>query len=97
MTALKAGTDTVLLITSDNKVVRVKVTVKSRGGEIDCGRNVRVVLRKTASSKGATVAKLSRGTELEILARSGSYYKVNAYVGSKTYTGYVLRTYVDKW
>ena len=73
------------------------MTVKSRGGEIDCGRNVRVVLRKTASSKGATVAKLSRGTELEILARSGSYYKVNAYVGSKTYTGYVLRTYVDKW
>lgn len=97
VTALNEGTDTVLLVTSDNKVVRVKVTVRSRDGEIDCRRNVRVVLRKTASSKGKAVAKLSDGTELTILGRSGSYYRVEAYVGSRTYTGYVLRSYVDKW
>lgn len=97
VTAVNEGTDTVLLITSDNKVVRVKVTVKSRGGEIDCKKNVKVALREKASSKSDRLAKLSRGTELEILGRSGSYYYVEAFVGDESIFGYVSRSYVDKW
>ena len=97
VTALNEGTDTVLLITSDNKVVRVKVTVRSRSGEISCRKSVRAVLRRRASSSSGVVARLYDGTEVEILGRSGSYYYVEAYDGDDTYTGYVLRSYVDKW
>lgn len=97
ITALKEGTDNALLITSDNKVYRVKIVVESREGEIDCKKNVKVALRSKASSKGKIIAKLSRGTELTIIGRSGSYFKVEVEVGNRIYTGYVSRSYVDKY
>ena len=49
-----------------------------------------VNLRPTASTSGEPLATLSKGTQVEVLKKSGDYYKVR-YSGV---TGYVLKTYV---
>lgn len=95
VTALAAGTDTVLLITSDNSVHRVKITVYARSGRISISRNSKLRLRSRPGS-GTTLAYLRSGDSVTILARSGSYYKVRATIGGKSYTGYVARGYVKK-
>ncbi len=95
VTALAAGTDTVLLITSDNAVRRVKITVNARGGRISISRNSKLRLRSRPGS-GTTLAYLRSGNSVTILARSGSYYRVRATIGGKSYTGYVARGYVKK-
>jgi len=92
VTALAAGTDTVLLITSDNRVYRVKVTVEARSGKISASK---VKLRSRAGS-GTVLATLSKNTKVTIVARSGSYYKVQVTIKGKTYTGYVPRSNVKK-
>ncbi len=50
VTALAAGTDTVLLITSDNAVRRVKITVNARGGRISISRNSKLRLRSSRAA-----------------------------------------------
>lgn len=95
VTALAAGEDTVLLITNDNKVYRVKFTVKARSGKISIKKNSRLRLRSKPGS-GSTLAYLRNGNKVTILARSGSYYKVQVTVGNKKYTGYLARGYVKK-
>lgn len=94
VTALAAGTDTVLLITSDNAVHRVRITVNSRTGRISINRNSKLRLRSRPG--GSTLAYLRNGNSVTILARSGSYYKVKATIGGRSYTGYVSRGYVVK-
>ena len=49
-----------------------------------------VNLRPTASTSGEPLAALSKGTSVEVLKKSGDYYKIR--VGGQT--GYVLKKYV---
>lgn len=105
VTALAAGSDTVLLITSDNRVYRVNITViendeiEIEEDEIPVDGTIKLSkatnklrLRKTIG--GSTVAYLNHGTKVTILDAEGAYYKVSAKIGGKTYTGYVAQKYV---
>ncbi|NLH00207.1 MAG: SH3 domain-containing protein, partial [Chloroflexi bacterium] len=94
VTALSEGTDTVLLVTDDHQVHRVKVTVNARKGKVSV-KEGRLRLRKTAGT-GSIVAHLANGAAVTILERAGIYYRVQATVNGKTYTGFVPRSYVKK-
>ena len=51
-------------------------------------------LYQTASTKAKKLTTLKAGTTVTYVSASGSYYKVQVKVGSKTYTGYVLKSYL---
>ncbi|ABB14483.1 cytochrome c3 family protein [Carboxydothermus hydrogenoformans] len=51
-------------------------------------------LYQTASTKAKKLTTLKAGTKVTYVSASGNYYKVQVKVGSKTYTGYVLKSYL---
>lgn len=51
-----------------------------------------VNLRKSASTKSASLGKLSKNTEVELISQTGDWYKIK--VNGKT--GYILKTYVTR-
>lgn len=51
-----------------------------------------VNLRKSASTKSASLGKLSKNTEVELISQTGDWYKIKA----NGKTGYVMKTYVTR-
>ena len=51
-------------------------------------------LYTTASSNAKKLTTLNAGIKVTYVSTSGSYYKVQVKVGTKTYTGYVLKSYL---
>ncbi len=56
---------------------------------------LKLKLYKTASTSADVVVTVPNSTELNYVLKSGNFYKVNATVGGKAYTGYAHKDYVS--
>ena len=97
---LKAGSTTVYLENTSGAIKALTVTVEGGSligstGKIASGDpDLRVIVRKSASSSAKVVATLSNNVSVTIKAESGDYYQISFKSGSKTYTGYVKKQYI---
>ncbi|MGI6193506.1 MAG: SH3 domain-containing protein [Christensenellales bacterium] len=94
VSALAEGEDTVILVTEDKQVHRVRISVSERTGKVTLTSG-RLRLRTTPGT-GSILVHLNNGAAVTILERAGIYYRVQATVNGKTYTGFVPRSYVKK-
>jgi len=93
ITALSAGSDTVILTTEDGKTLRVTVTVTERAGKVSLKSGS---LRLRKSPNGATLLYLKNGQTVTILAVEDGFYKVEVAIDGKAVTGYVSKSYIKK-
>ncbi len=106
VTALKAGTTTVYVSTASGATASIVIYVPSSSVTVDpddvagstarvnCDSDLRVIMRRTASSSGSKVATLAPGVRVTITGSSGEYYKVTLTSGGKTYNGYIKQAYL---
>lgn len=106
VTALKAGTTTVYVSTASGATASIVIYVPSSSVTVDpddvagstarvnCDSDLRVIMRRTASSSGSKVATIAPGVRVTITGSSGEYYKVTLTSGGKTYNGYIKQAYL---
>lgn len=100
VSGLKGGTTVIYLENTSGSIKALTVEV-AQGSVIGASAKIasgdadlRVIVRKTASSSGKVLATLSNNVKVTIKGESGDYYQVSFKSGSKTYTGYVKKQFI---